>query len=79
MKEKNRNEKYAEKWFAKNGFEFELLKQYNSKTVYRISKDGLTYKWELPFGVIEMGKYMKLCGESHDMMVELRELREAVQ
>ena len=78
MKEKNRNEKYAEKWFDKNGFEWECVKQYNSKTVYRLSKDGLTYEWELPFGVTEMGKYMKLCGESHKMAVELRGLREAL-
>lgn len=69
MKDKNKNEKYAEKWFAKNGFECEMLKQYNSKTVYRLSKDGLTYEWELPFGVIDMGKYMKLCDELHEMKV----------
>ena len=67
MKEKNRNEKYAEKWFAKNGFECEMLKQYNSKTVYRVSRDGLSYKWELPYGVMNMDAYMTLCAQTHEM------------
>ena len=33
-------EKYAEKWFKDNGFTFELVKQYVSKTVYNVYKDG---------------------------------------
>ena len=76
MKDKNKNEKFAERWFAQHGFEWKCVKQYISKTVYEISKDGLTYKWELPYGVTDAKKYMDLaCGKSHEMALEIERLK----
>ena len=42
MKDLNKNEKVAEKYFKDNNFEYKVLKQYLSKTVYELKKDGLT-------------------------------------
>ena len=76
MKDLNKNEKVAEKYFKDHGFEYKMLKQYLSKTVYELSKDGLTYKWELPYGITEPKKYMELaCGKNHELMVELEHLK----
>lgn len=76
MKEKNRNERYAEYWFSMHGFEWKLVKQYMSKTVYELSKDGLTYKWELPFGVTDMKSYMELaCKQNHFMRLKIERLK----
>ena len=56
--EATKNERYAEKWFKDNGFEFKLIKQYVSKTVYEVRKDGLVEKFELLNGVTDIKKYM---------------------
>lgn len=78
MKEKNRNERYAEYYFSMHGFEWKCLKQYMSKTVYELSKDGLTYKWELPFGVTDMKSYMELaCRENHFLRLKIASLEDA--
>ena len=45
-------EKYAERWWKKNGFEVKLLKRYQSKSIYEISRDGLTRKEEIPYTVL---------------------------
>lgn len=44
-------EQYAIEWFTENGFVGEILKQYVSKTVFRISKDGIYDTFELPQSV----------------------------
>lgn len=79
MANKNKNEVYAEKWFEKNGFEYKLIKQYYSKTIYELSKDGLTYRWELPFGVTEMKSYMNFCKKDHDMMIKIEQLKKELK
>ncbi len=72
------NEKYAIKWLENHGFEYEIKKQYMSKTVFELTKDGLTYKWELPYGVTDMRAYMEqACGFTHKMRVELERLEGA--
>lgn len=79
MKEKSKNERYAEKWFKTNDFKYKLVKQYISKTVWEISKDGLTYRWELPYDVSDIHSYMKWCNRNHNMLVELNKLRKEVK
>lgn len=80
MKEKNKVERYAERWFSAHGFKWNCVKQYNSKTVYEISKDGLEYKWELPFGVTDPKKYMELaCEHNHEMMIEIERHKGALE
>ena len=43
-KEKSSVEVKAEKWMKENGFQFLVLKQYISKTIYEIEKDGFKTK-----------------------------------
>ena len=75
IKEKNKNEKQVEKWFKDNGFECKLIKQYNSKTKYEVSKDGITEIFELPFGVENCKKYMSFYNESFEMKKKILEMR----
>lgn len=71
MKEKTRAERYAEKWFAENGFEYSVRKQYISKTVYAVSKDSVTDTFELPSTVTEPKKYMDMYAESFELKKEI--------
>ena len=80
MKELSNQEKYAEKWFEKNGFTYRYVKQWISKTVYEISKDGLTYKWELPYDVTNINQYMEFaCAKNHALRLELEDLKNKVK
>ena len=38
-------QKYALKYLKENGFEISLKKEYISKTIYIVSKDGYTNEW----------------------------------
>lgn len=73
---KTRNEKYVEKWFKENGFDFRLIKQYMSKTKYEISKDGITITFELISGVDDIKGYMKMFNESFEMRKEIMRMKE---
>lgn len=44
-------EQYAIRWFAENGFEGEIVKQYVSKTKFAVCKDALNDDFELPQGL----------------------------
>ena len=71
-------DKYAIKWFNKNGFEGKIVKQYISKTVFEIEKDGVKDKFELPDGIVDIGKYMKAYENNWKMICELKKLRQQV-
>lgn len=75
-KDFSKNERYAMKFFKNNGFEFEVLKQYNSKTKFKIQKDGLSYEWELLAGVEDIKKYMSMFVYSHEQKLEIQKLKE---
>lgn len=77
-KDFSKNEKYAMKFFKNNGFEFEILKQYNSKTKFKVQKDGLSYEWELPVGVEDIKKYMSMFMHSHEQKLEIQKLKEQI-
>ena len=77
-KDFSKNEKYAMKFFKNNGFEFEILKQYNSKTKFKVQKDGLYYEWELPVGVEDIKKYMSMFMYSHEQKLEIQKLKEQI-
>lgn len=49
----SKQEQYAIEWFTTNGFVGEIKKQYVSKTVFRITKDGITDTFELPQSVTQ--------------------------
>lgn len=54
-------EKFALKWFTANGYTGRIVKQYIGKTVFQVSKDGMTKKFELMqgFKFRNIEKYME--------------------
>lgn len=64
MREKSKIEKYAEKWFKDNSYEFKVLKYYISKTVYFIKQGDFETEIEIPWCVTDLKGYMKMVGET---------------
>ena len=65
--EKSRAERYAERWFINHGFDCYLVKQYINKTVYRVSKDGIEDRFELPRAVENPKEFMQMYESSFAM------------
>lgn len=59
-KEKSKVEKSIERKIKAKGFEITMLKQYISKTVYTISKDGFEQKVEVPSNVTDTTSYANM-------------------
>jgi len=78
MYELSRNEKYAIKWFQDNGYEVEVKKQWNSKTILHIEGQGLDFDFELMSGIENIKAYMKWVGHDLDMRHELLEVEKQV-
>lgn len=76
----SKEEKYAAQWFEDNGFDAVLEKQYISKTIFTVTKDGVSDKWELPQGLpkINLKKVMEQFKTNWDMLCELQRLRKQV-
>lgn len=68
-------ERYAEKYWQENGFEVKLIKRYQSKSVYEVSRDGLTHKEEIPYTVRRFGEYMRQFQKGWDMAVEIESMK----
>lgn len=73
----SKEEKYVIKWFEENGFSGKVIKQYISKTIFEISKDGITDKFELSQGVVlkNIKRYMEQYEKSWNLLCELQRLR----
>lgn len=73
----SKEEKFVIKWFDENGFDGTLEKQYVSKTIFSIEKDGVKDKFELPQGIIfkDISGYMEQYRRSRKMLTELEKLR----
>ncbi len=67
---------YAEEWFDKNGFEWELKKQCRSKNIYTICKGGIEDEIEILAAVTNPKKYMQLVEYQFNLLVKIKE-REA--
>lgn len=76
----SKEEKYAISWFEENGYSWSIKKQYVSKTIFEVSKDGVTDKFELPQGVVfkNIKGYMEQYGRNWEVLCELQRLREEV-
>ena len=61
------------------GFKVEVLKQYISKTILKVEKDGLVYSIELMDGIVDIKRYMNLILFSHKQKVEIEELRKELR
>ena len=73
----SKEEKFAIKWFEKNGYKGKIIKQYVSKTIFEITKDGITDKFELPQGIVfkNIKGYMEQYGQNWETLCELHRLR----
>ena len=74
----SKEENYAIQWFNDNGYDGNIIKQYISKTIFEISKDGITEKFELPQGMEfkNVKGYMEQYKKNWKMLCELQRLRE---
>ena len=74
----SKEEKFAIQWFNDNGYDGKIIKQYISKTIFEISKDGITDKFELPQGMVikNIKGYMEQYKKNWEMLCELQRLRE---
>lgn len=70
----SKDETAAIYWLEQNGFDGKIEKQYVSKTVFSVTKDGITDKFELPQGIAfkSISDYMKLYGKSFEMLTRLK-------
>lgn len=77
----SKEEKYAIKWFNDKGFDGKLEKQYVSKTIFTLSRDGITDKFELQQGIVikSISKYMAQFEKNWEMLCELHKLRKETQ
>ena len=77
----SKEEKFVIKWFEENGFTGKIVKQYVTKTIFEISKDGITDRLELPQGVVfkNIKGYMEQYRRNWSINLELRDLRNKVK
>lgn len=74
-KDFSKNEKYVIKQLNDNQFEGKIVKQYVSKTIFEIEKDGIVDKFELPRGIENISAYMKQYQKNWNMLCELHKLK----
>lgn len=70
-KEKSKVEKSIERKMKAKGFEITMLKQYISKTVYAISKDGVEQKVEVPSNITDTSLYANMLSELFQVSAEI--------
>lgn len=73
----SKEEKIAIKWFEENRYSGKVVKQYISKTIFEISKDGVTDRFELPQGMTSenVKGYMEQYRRNWELLCELHKLR----
>lgn len=73
----SKEEKYAINWFEDNGYDGKIVKQYISKTIFEVFKDGITDKFELQQGIAikNIKAYMEQYKKNWSMLCELHRLR----
>lgn len=74
----SKEELFAIKWFDENGYTGEIVKQYISKTIFRVAKDGITDTFVLPQGVVfrDIGGYMEQYKRSWELSCKIQELKD---
>ena len=77
----SKEEKFAIKWFEENGYSGKIIKQCISKTIFEISKDGITDKFELPQGILfkNIKGYMEQYRQNWNLLCKLHRLREEIE
>ena len=71
--ELTKNDLYAIEWFNKNGFDVTLKKHQITKTIYDVSKDGITDSFSLPNGFnYDIAGYMEQYNKSWELLVKIK-------
>lgn len=73
----SKEEEFVIKWFNEHDFTGKLEKQFVSKTIFTISKDGVIDKFELPRVIAfkSISDHMKQFEKNWEMLCELQKLR----
>lgn len=73
----SKQEEAAVSWLLERGFEVKLEKQYTSKDVYTVAKDGVSDEFAFPSGQKNMNvrTFMERYGENFEKKKELIKLR----
>ena len=76
----SKEEKYAIHWFKEHDFDCVLEKQYVSKTIFTVSKDGTIDKFELSQGIAynHLPNYMNQFFKNWNVLCELQNLRKMI-
>lgn len=75
----NSDEEYVIRWLEENGFQGKLKKQFISKTVFEVEKDGVSDTLEIVMGeknAYDIKEYMKNFAKSFQLKCEVASLRE---
>ena len=65
-------EEKAIRWLDEHGYDVVLLKQYLSKLVFEVSKNGVTEKFEFPKSVTDVDGYMVLFEKDFEMATKIK-------
>lgn len=57
--ERTKAEKYAEKFWEENGFAFTVKREYASKTIYKVSKNGVELEYAISSDITDPKGDMK--------------------
>lgn len=77
-KEKSKVESDIEKKLKLKGFEITMIKQYISKTVYVISKDGVEQKVEVPLIVTDTTLYVNMLSDVFQLLAKIKKINEQI-
>ena len=79
--ELSKEEDFAIEWFEEHGYTGKIIRQYISKTIFEISKNGTTDQFELPQGIVfkNMHGYMEQFRKNWDVLCELERLRREIK
>lgn len=67
----NKEEKRAIEWLVENGFDVVLKKQFLSKIVLEVSKNGVSDIFDIPKGITNIKGYMALENEKFKLKCKL--------
>ena len=67
----------AEKWFSDNGFTANVQKEFSTKIIFNVEKDGITDEVEIPdWAIGKFTQYMKMVDKHHQSAIMLKRLEE---
>lgn len=75
-KESTKNERLAIKWFQENKFDIVDVKQYVSKTKFKLIKNGESAEFELPYEITNLNKWLEHFNRDFETKLEIKKLKQ---